>query len=45
MADLPLLFDAQDLVEIDARDGCEGRALAGRLNRETGVVLRQIDVA
>ena len=45
MADLPLLLDAQDLVEIDARDGREGRALAGRLDREAGVVFRQIDVA
>ncbi len=45
MADLALLLDAQDLVEIDARDGCEGRALAGRLDRKARVVGRQIDVA
>ena len=38
MADLPLLLDAQDLVEVDAGNGREGRALAGRQNRETGVV-------
>jgi hypothetical protein len=29
MSDLPLLLDAQDLVQIDAGDGREGRALAG----------------
>ncbi|HEY1779402.1 MAG TPA: helix-turn-helix domain-containing protein [Roseiarcus sp.] len=40
----PLLLNAQDLVEIDARDGREGRAFAGDLEREEGVVLRQIDV-
>jgi hypothetical protein len=45
LADLALLLDAQDLVEIDAGDGREGRALAGRLDGEAGVVLRQIDVA
>ena len=45
MADLPLLLDAQDLVEVDAGNGCEGRALGGRLNRETGVVGGQIDLA
>jgi hypothetical protein len=28
LADLALLLDAQDLVEIDARNGREGRALA-----------------
>ena len=38
MADLPLLLDAQDLVEVDARNGGEGRAFAGRIDRETGVV-------
>ena len=31
MSDLPLLLDAQDLVEVDARDRREGRALAGRI--------------
>ena len=45
VADLPLLFDAQDLVEIDARDRREGRALAGRLNRKARVVGWRIDVA
>ena len=45
LADLPLLLDAQDLVEIDAGNGREGRALAGRLNRKAGVVGRQIAVA
>src|ERR1700683_2753110 len=45
LADLSLLLDAQDLVEIDARDRREGRALAHRRNGETGVVLWQIDVA
>ena len=45
LADLPLLLDAQDLVEIDAGNGREGRALAGGLNREAGVVFRQIAVA
>ena len=45
VADLPLLFDAQDLVEIDARDRREGRALAGRLNSKARVVGWQIDVA
>jgi hypothetical protein len=45
VADLALLLDAQNLVEIDARDRREGRALAGWLNGEAGVVLRQVDVA
>jgi hypothetical protein len=44
MADLPLLLDAQDLVEVDARNQGEGRAFAGRQNRETGVVGGQVDV-
>ncbi len=43
--DLPLLLHAQDLVEIDARNGREGRALAGRLDREARVVGGQIDLA
>ena len=30
MADLALLLDAQDLVEVDAGNGGEGRAFAGR---------------
>ena len=45
LADLPLLLNAQDLIEIDAGNGREGRALAGRLDRETGVVGGQIDFA
>ena len=45
MSDLTLLLDAQDLVEVDAWDGREGRALAGRKNRKAGVVSRQIDFA
>ena len=45
MADLPLLLDAQDLVEVDAGNGREGRAFAGRRNRETGVVGGQVDLA
>jgi hypothetical protein len=31
MSDLPLLLDAENLVEVDAWDGREGRALAGRI--------------
>ena len=45
VSDLPLLLDAQDLVEIDAWNGREGGALAGRLNREARVVGGQIDLA
>ena len=45
VADLPLLFDAQDLVEIDAGDRRERRAFAGRLNPEAGIMGRQIDLA
>jgi hypothetical protein len=45
LADLPLLLDAQDVVEVDAGNGREGRARAGRLDREAGVVFRQIAVA
>ncbi len=41
--DLPLLLHAQDLLEIDAGNGCEGRALAGRLNREARVGGWQMD--
>src|SRR6202050_4817886 len=32
--DLPLLLDAQYLVEVDAGNGGEGRAFAGRQNHE-----------
>ena len=45
MADLPLLLDAQDLVEVDARNGGEGRAFAGRIEGEPGVVGGQVDFA
>ena len=45
VADLALLLNAQDLVEIDAGNGGEGRALAGRLDGEACIVLRQIAVA
>ena len=45
MADLPLLLDAQDLVEVDARNGGEGRAFAGRIDGEPGVVGGQVDLA
>ena len=45
VADLPLLLNAQDLVEIDAKDGREGRAGRGRLNREARIVGGQVDLA
>ena len=45
MADLPLLLDAQAVVEVDAGNGGEGRAFAGRRNREAGVVGGQVDLA
>jgi len=45
ITDLPLLLDAQDLVEVDAGNGREGQALAGRLDGEAGVVGGQIDLA
>ena len=45
VADLPLFLDAQDLVEVDARNGGEGRTFAGRIDRETRVVGGQIAVA
>src|SRR5271168_1225033 len=45
VADLPLLLLAQDLVEIDARNQGEGRAFAGRIDGEPGVVGGQIDLA
>ena len=45
VSDLPLLLDAQDLVEIDAGNGREGGAVACRLNREARVVGGQIDLA
>ena len=45
VADLPLLLDAQDLVEVDAGNGRERRAFAGRVNREARVVGRRINLA
>ena len=45
LADLPLLLDAQDLVEIDAGNGREGRAFASRIDGEARIMLRQIDLA
>jgi hypothetical protein len=45
MADLALLLRAQDVVEVDAGNGGEGRAFPGRRNRETGVVGGQVEVA
>ena len=45
VADLPLLLDAQDLAELDAGNGREGRAFAGRVNREARVVGRKINLA
>ena len=44
-ADLPLLLDARDLVEVDAGNGGEGGTLAGRKNGEARVVGGQIAVA
>ena len=45
MADLALLLDAQDLVEIDARNGRESGAFAGRRDGEAGVVGGQVTPA
>ena len=45
VADLPLLLDAQDLVEVDARNRREGGTFAGRRNGEARVVGGQIAVA
>ncbi len=45
LADLPLLLDAQDLIKIDAWNGRESRALAGRIDGEAGVVGGQTDLA
>ena len=42
MADLALLLDAQDLVEIDARNRRESGAFAGRRDGEAGVVSGQV---
>ena len=43
--DLALFLDAEDFVEIDARDRDEGRAHVGRRHGEAGVVGGQIDLA
>jgi len=43
--DLTFLLHAQDLIEIDARNGREGRAFAGRIDGEAGVMGGQIDPA
>jgi hypothetical protein len=45
MADLALLLRAQDVVELDAGNGGEARAFAGRLDGKAGVVVGQIDLA
>ena len=45
VADLPLLLNAQDLVEIDAGNGRESRAVAGRLDRKARVVGWQVNLA
>ena len=45
MADLALLLDAQDLIEVDAGNGGEGRAFAGRRNGEARVVGGQVYLA
>jgi hypothetical protein len=45
VADLPLLLNARDLVEIDAGNGRESRALAGRLDRKARVVGWQVNLA
>jgi hypothetical protein len=43
--DLTLLLHAQNLIEVDARNGREGRAFAGRIDGEAGVVGGQVNVA
>ena len=45
MADLSLFLDAQDLVEVDAGNGREGGAFAGRRDGEAGIVGRQVNLA
>jgi hypothetical protein len=45
MADLALLLDAQDLIEIDARNRRESGAFAGRRDGEAGVVSGQVNPA
>ena len=45
VADLALLLDAQDLVEVDARDRNEGRARLGLRRGEARIVGGQIDLA
>src|SRR6202034_2148808 len=43
--DLTLLLHAQELVEVDSWNGREGRAFAGRIDGEAGVVGGQIALA
>src|SRR4029077_7105595 len=43
VADLPLLLDAQDLVEVDALDRDESRAMAGRIGGEAARVGREVN--
>src|SRR5271154_3587709 len=43
--DLTLLLHAQNLIEVDAWNGGEGRAFAGRIDGEAGVVGGRIDLA
>ena len=38
------LWQAQNLIEVDARNGREGRAFAGRIDGEAGVVGGRIDL-
>jgi hypothetical protein len=45
VADLSLLLDAQDLVEVDAGNGREGGAFACRRDREAGIVGGQVNLA
>ena len=45
LSDLALLLNAQDLVEIDAKDRGEARARLSRRDREARVVGGQVDVA
>jgi hypothetical protein len=45
VADLPLFLDVQNLVEVDAGNGREGRAFVGRIDGETRVVGGQVNLA
>ena len=44
MSDLPLLLDAQDLVEVDAWDGREGRTLAGRISSALDDAVERVNI-